>query len=104
MKKKISNIELDRIYNEDCLSGLRRLPDNVVDCVVTSPPYFALRDYGVDGQIGLEDSPEAYIGRLCDIFHYVLRSLSRCLGQEKTRRSRKLDVEFSEWAKRYVSM
>ena len=73
MKKKISNIELDRIYNEDCLSGLRRLPDNVVDCVVTSPPYFALRDYGVDGQIGLEDSPEAYIGRLCDIFREVMR-------------------------------
>ncbi len=67
------NMELDKIHNEDCLTGLRRLPDNAVDCVVTSPPYFALRDYGVDGQIGLEESPEAYIGRLCDIFREVMR-------------------------------
>lgn len=66
-------MEIDIIYNEDCLTGLRRLPDNAVDCVVTSPPYFALRDYGVDGQIGLEDSPEAYIGRLCEIFREVMR-------------------------------
>lgn len=39
-------MELDKIYNEDCLEGLRKLPDNSVDCCVTSPPYYALRDYG----------------------------------------------------------
>lgn len=66
-------MELNKIYNEDCLTGLRRLPDNVVDCVVTSPPYFALRDYGVDGQIGLEESPEAYVERLCIVFREVMR-------------------------------
>lgn len=68
-------IELDRIYNEDCLEGMKRIPDGSVDCVVTSPPYYALRDYGVDGQIGLEPSPMEYIARMCDVFREVLRSM-----------------------------
>lgn len=50
--------EFDTIYNEDCLVGLKQMDDASVDCVVTSPPYYALRDYGVDGAIGLEKSPE----------------------------------------------
>jgi DNA modification methylase len=66
-------MELDKIYNENCLEGMKRIPDGSVDCVVTSPPYYALRDYGVDGQIGLEPSPEEYIARLCDVFREVLR-------------------------------
>ena len=66
-------IEIDHIYNMDCLDGLKRMDDCMVDCVVTSPPYYALRDYGVDGQIGLEPSPEEYISRLCDVFREVLR-------------------------------
>lgn len=66
-------IELDTIYNEDCLLGLKRIPDDTVDCVVTSPPYYALRDYGVDGQIGLEALPDEYIGRLTEVFAEVLR-------------------------------
>lgn len=66
-------IELDKIYNEDCLTGMKRMDDCTVDCVVTSPPYFALRDYGVEGQIGLEHSVEEYISRLCDVFREVLR-------------------------------
>lgn len=66
-------IELDKIYNEDCLTGLQRMDDCTVDCVVTSPPYFGLRDYGVEGQIGLEHSVEEYISRLCDVFREVLR-------------------------------
>ena len=57
-------MELDIVYNEDCLQGLKRLPDNSVDCCVTSPPYYALRDYGVEGQIGLEETPQQYIDRL----------------------------------------
>lgn len=65
--------ELDKIYNEDCLEGMKRIPDGSVDCVVTSPPYYVLRDYGVEGQIGLESSPEEYIARLCDVFREVLR-------------------------------
>ena len=68
-------IELDTIYNMDCLQGLKRLPDCSVDCCVTSPPYFGLRDYGVDGQIGLEETPQAYIDRLTEVFMEVYRVL-----------------------------
>lgn len=68
-------LELDKVYNEECLSGLKRLPDNSVDCCVTSPPYYALRDYGVDGQIGLEKTPEEYIRKLTDVFMEVYRVL-----------------------------
>lgn len=68
-------IELDKIYNEDCLDGLKKLPDNSIDCCVTSPPYYALRDYGVDGQIGLEETPEEYIRKLTDVFMEVHRVL-----------------------------
>lgn len=68
-------IELNTIYNMDCLKGLRNMADNSVDCCITSPPYFGLRDYGVDGQIGLEQSPEEYIARLVDVFAEVLRVL-----------------------------
>lgn len=66
-------IEADNIYNMDCLEGLRQMEDATVDCCVTSPPYFSLRDYGCQGQIGLEQSPEEYIARLCDVFREVLR-------------------------------
>jgi DNA modification methylase len=68
-------MELDRIYNEDCLQGLKHLPDNSVDCCITSPPYYALRDYGVDGQIGLEETPQQYIDRLTEVFMEVHRVL-----------------------------
>ena len=68
-------MELNKVYNMDCLEGLRTLPDNSIDCCITSPPYYALRDYGVDGQIGLEDTPQAYIERLTEVFTEVLRVL-----------------------------
>lgn len=68
-------MDLDVIYNEDCRSGLINLPENSIDCCVTSPPYFNLRDYGVDCQIGLEDSPEDYIENLADVFDQVRRVL-----------------------------
>lgn len=68
-------MELDIVYNEDCLQGLRKLPAECVDCCVTSPPYYALRDYGCDGQIGLEDTPQAYIDRLTEVFMEVYRVL-----------------------------
>lgn len=55
----------------------RMLPiaDQVVQCVVTSPPYFGLRDYGVDGQIGLEQTPETYVAALVGVFRGVRRVL-----------------------------
>ncbi len=68
-------MEKNVIYNIDCLTGLRNLPDDSIDCCVTSPPYFNLRDYCVDGQIGLEETPEKYIARLTEVFAEVLRVL-----------------------------
>ncbi len=65
----------NKVFNEDCLEGLRKLPDNCIDCCVTSPPYFGLRDYGIDGQIGLEKSPYEYIDRLTEVFAEVYRVL-----------------------------
>ena len=59
----------------DCLEGLRSMPDNYVDCCITSPPYYGLRDYGVDEQIGLEKSPEEYIEKLVEIFREIFRVL-----------------------------
>lgn len=64
------------IYNCDCLEGLCNLPSDSVDCCVTSPPYFNLRDYGVANQIGLEDTPEQYIQKLVNVFHEVKRVLT----------------------------
>src|SRR5690606_38009540 len=51
------------------------LPDASVDCCVTSPPYFGLRDYGIDGQIGLEQTPEEYVAQLVAVFREVRRVL-----------------------------
>lgn len=120
-------IEKNIVYNRDCVEGLKTLPDNCIDCCVTSPPYYALRDYGtghweggdsncdhsaakiptrfdyqisdkqkssqgtnvpnhkkicpncgaiyVDGQIGLEETPEEYIRKLTEVFTEVLRVL-----------------------------
>ena len=70
-------MELNKIYNEDCLVGLKNLPDNSIDCCVTSPPYYGLRDYGNDKQIGLEETPELYVQKLVDIFREVKRVLKK---------------------------
>ena len=59
----------------DCRKTLRTLPAGSVDCVVTSPPYFFLRDYGLDGQIGREPSLQEYVGALVDVFAEVYRVL-----------------------------
>lgn len=68
-------METDRILCGDALEMLRTLPDNSVHCCVTSPPCYALRDYGVDGQIGREDTPAQYVARLTDVFSEVRRVL-----------------------------
>jgi site-specific DNA-methyltransferase (adenine-specific) len=64
-----------RIIQGDCIEGLRTLPDASVHCCVTSPPYWGLRDYGHDGQIGLEATPEAYVARMVEVFREVRRVL-----------------------------
>lgn len=65
------------ILQGDALSVLKTMADESADMCVTSPPYFGLRDYGVDGQIGLERSPQDYIDKLVDIFHEVKRVLKK---------------------------
>jgi DNA modification methylase len=59
----------------DCLDVLRTMPDASVHCCVTSPPYWGLRDYGHDGQIGLEATPEEYVARMVEVFREVRRVL-----------------------------
>ena len=63
------------IHCGDCLEILRTLPTESVNCCVTSPPYYGLRDYGVSGQIGLEQSPDEYISKLVAVFREVKRVL-----------------------------
>lgn len=67
--------ERNIILNGDCLEMLKTLPDNSIDCCITSPPYYALRDYGIDGQLGLEDTPEKYIEKMTEVFMEVHRAL-----------------------------
>ena len=64
-----------RVIIGDCIEGIRTLPDQSVHTCVTSPPYFGLRDYGMAGQIGLEDTPDAFVARLVDVFREVRRVL-----------------------------
>ena len=63
------------IMQGDCLQILKTLPDAFVDCCVTSPPYYGLRDYGSEKQIGLEDTPEEYILKLTNVFREIRRIL-----------------------------
>jgi len=63
------------VLNMDVLEGLRTLPDNSVNCCVTSPPYWGLRDYGHQGQIGLEDTPQEYVSRMVEVFREIRRVL-----------------------------
>jgi DNA modification methylase len=68
---------IDTIIQGDALTRLKELPSESVDCCITSPPYFGLRDYGVEGQIGLEESPEAYVSKLVEVFREVKRVLKK---------------------------
>lgn len=68
-------MKINEIYNSECLSGLKSLPNNSIQCCVTSPPYYGLRDYGNKRQIGLEKTPEEYIQKLVDVFREVRRVL-----------------------------
>ncbi|PNA03569.1 MULTISPECIES: site-specific DNA-methyltransferase [unclassified Pseudomonas] len=67
--------EQHRILVGDCIDMMRMLPDKSVHTCVTSPPYFGLRDYGVDRQIGLEETPGEFIARLVEVFREVRRVL-----------------------------
>lgn len=73
MKGGKKMVRKSQIIIGDALDVLRKMPDCYIDCCVTSPPYYGLRNYGMDGQIGLESSPEEYIDRLIGIFREVRR-------------------------------
>lgn len=70
----IENIK-NTILCGESFEVLKNIPDNSIDAVITSPPYWALRDYGVDGQLGLENDFNEYIDKLCNIFDEVKRVL-----------------------------
>ena len=65
-----------RILTGDCREMLRTLEAGSVRTCITSPPYFGLRDYGHDGQIGLEQTPDDYVKELVEVFREVRRVLS----------------------------
>ncbi len=80
---KIESIELPQrpaltdsiLYEGDALQVLHRLPSAAVQCIVTSPPYWGLRDYGIEGQIGLEETLPQFINRLVAVFAEARRVL-----------------------------
>lgn len=65
----------NRIFTGDSLEVLRTFPNESVQTCITSPPYYSLRDYRIEGQIGLEETPEQYIERLVEVFREVKRVL-----------------------------
>lgn len=68
---------MNRIIQGDALEELQKIPPASVDCCVTSPPYYQLRDYGCAGQIGLEETVEEYIDKLVAVFREVRRVLKK---------------------------
>ena len=65
----------NKILVGDCVSSMQGLEAGSINTCVTSPPYFGLRDYGVDGQIGLEPTPDAYVAKMVEVFREVRRVL-----------------------------
>ena len=70
-----NSMNLHTIYQGDTLEVLKTFPDESVDCIVTSPPYYGLRDYGIEGQIGLESSLDAYLEKMLTITAELKRVL-----------------------------
>lgn len=68
-------MELNKIYQEPCLETLRKMPDEFIDCVITSPPYFQLRDYGYPKQWGLEPTLQEYLEHLWEMMDEIHRVL-----------------------------
>ena len=68
-------IELNKIYQEPCINTLKKMPNNFLDCVITSPPYWQLRDYGYPEQWGLEPTYNEYLEHLWEMMDEVYRTL-----------------------------
>lgn len=71
-----SPIDQSTVFQGDAKDLLERLPPDFFRCCITSPPYWGLRDYGAEGQIGAEDSPDKYIEHLVCVFEQVRRVLT----------------------------
>jgi site-specific DNA-methyltransferase (adenine-specific) len=69
------NLDESKIIEGDALHALQMLPSNSIQCVVTSPPYWGLRDYDIEGQIGLENTLQQFINKLVEIFNELKRVL-----------------------------
>ena len=74
----MNDLQLDgaTVLLGDCIARMKELPAGSAQMSVTSPPYYGLRDYGHDGQIGLEETPEAYIAKMVEVFREVRRVLA----------------------------
>ncbi len=70
-------LEINKIYQGNVLKVLKTFPDESIHCCVTSPPYWGLRDYGIEGQIGLENTPEEYVAKMVEVFREVKRVLRK---------------------------
>lgn len=68
-------IEINKIYQEPCLETLKKMPNDFLDCVITSPPYWQLRDYGYQGQWGLEPTYQEYLEHLWEMMDEIYRVL-----------------------------
>ncbi len=66
---------VNTILQGDAIERLKDIEDNTIQCVVTSPPYWGLRDYGKENQIGLEETPEEYVNNIVNVFREVKRAL-----------------------------
>lgn len=70
-------LEINKIYCGDTKQLMMELEEESIDVCITSPPYWGLRDYGVEGQIGLEEHPNQYIEKLVTVFHYLKKALKK---------------------------
>lgn len=70
-------MELNKIHTGDCLEVLKTFEDDSIDCCITSPPYYGLRDYGNAGQIGLEETAQLYVAKMVKVFKEVKRVLKK---------------------------
>lgn len=68
-------MEINKIYNENCLDTMSKMKDDFIQSIITSPPYFNLRDYGNKNQIGIEDSFNDYLNNLLEVFTNAYRIL-----------------------------
>lgn len=90
---RIETIGDAKIINADVLDGLRSLPDESVQCCVTSPPYWGLRDYGVEGMIGLEPTFQEYLAKMVE----VCREIRRVLRSDGVMFLNMGDAYFGSW-------